>query len=199
MTEFRYYEKIASRLFDIDPKDLSKVSRDPNIINARNLCIYYRFKVLNFGRTASTKRYGKKHSTSYNCIKNVENYCFTNKYYKQIFDNFMRECSIYLKSIEDDINLRKDTAEEIRNQLNGIIKHFIKLQNGLCDYVIEFEHDETYYIELLDPCIRSVNELKTFFRYDDNKRDLGNQRTRVRGTKGDTPECDINRDEVFIL
>lgn len=183
MSDFRYYEIIASRLFDIEPKDLSKVSRDPNIVSARNLCIYYRFKVLCFGRTASTKRYGKDHATSYHSIKYIENMCFSNKNFRQTIDNFMRECKIYLQVTSDEIDLKAKNSLQLSEQLDAIVKHFVRLQNGLCNYVADMKQDETYYIELLEPCIKSINELKAFFRYDDNKRDLGNKRTRGSGTK----------------
>ena len=84
---------IACDVFGITLDELYSKSRERNIVDCRNLLIYYSHKVRRITSIETGKIYGKDHATVLSAAKVVSNLKETDNKFRLKFDEFIQRCN----------------------------------------------------------------------------------------------------------
>lgn len=174
INKFKYYEIVASCLYNIDPIELFYHTRGKEeVVTARQLCIYYRNKILKLGPTMAAKRYHRKHCTALHNVKVVESKLSKKGdkpfdiEFSEIFKRFMDICNNKREEEQDDIKIDGLSLTKRSSEFNivmaNIFKNFICLQKECIDFMDGYTTDETSILEYIPICRQSLDEIEKLF------------------------------------
>ena len=172
MDNIHYYEIVAADINSIRPEHIFIRTRKTEILTARQMCIYYRKRVLKLTNAISAGRYGLDHSTANHSVKAIDDQRETSKQFSSVFDDFMIR-SLELRASEAK-RLMEDTEmfDGVEDVPVMIAKILYELMRMLRDYSDNKNFQLKYILKQLD-CIESdIGMLKETFIQNDNKRNI---------------------------
>lgn len=153
MGEIFYYEKIAAELMGINPEKIFEKRGNEEIVFARNLCVYYRRKVLDLFSGVCVSRYNLDHSMTTFIIKTMDNYISTKDERAKIIHRFMSMCNSVTNKLIDTVDEKLKTI--VKGKINSIGTERYIDEVGRCLYtlmnVLIYESDRK--LELRKKCI----------------------------------------------
>ena len=155
-----YYEKIAARIVGIEPEQIFHATRKEEVVLARQMCMYYRNKVLKHSNRIAGERYSKDHATVNHAVKKINDYRETSKQFDSKFDAFI-ERSLHARSVRLKMHLEADVFPSTEDDIHYIIA---KASHGILDFLKRYEKRDThqlrYMLKSLDSTIKDIENIK---------------------------------------
>lgn len=170
--DIHYYETIAAEINGIKPESIFIRTRKTEILTARQMCIYYRKKVLRLTNAIAAGRYGLDHSTANHAIRAMDDHRETNKQFSGVFDDFILR-SLELRAIEAKRLMdNPEMFDGVEDVPTMIAKILFEMMVMLRCYSDRNNYQLSYILKQLDSIESDIGLLKETLTQDDYKRNI---------------------------
>lgn len=164
-----YFEEIACNINGCDWEQLFTKTRFQHVVYARYFCIYYMREVLKYSFNACGARYGKDHATAIHAYNVASTLKEIDRKFKPKFKKFMEEAKKGKAYLEHELTFDKVLGGDARGNhvtfIHNVLKAFTRLEISLYNF-IDYEEDYAEILDRINIIEHGLNELKTFFSYD---------------------------------
>jgi len=167
MTDFFYYETIASELLGIDPKEMFTRSRNGEAVLGRSFCMVYRNLHLKMSLASSGLRYGRDHATVMYAVDKIEIYKETHDIRYIQWETFLERCKNKLSGFRDMENGLVNVGESINETIEdkgfkGYISEIAYDFHRLINLILNEVEEDDVKIQI-DACHKRIHELKYLY------------------------------------